>query len=134
VLRAQKLPVLYRAQILTYLIAVDECVTVFESAMGGEPGLNEDASQRRRVSIPDHRDIHFQGGYCRYEPMVPAVSWLMRQAPTAGVISSSFHTSATPVAQQWRQGFRSIQRYIRTSRLLGTELSRFNPRADGLQG
>jgi hypothetical protein len=41
-----KLPVLYRAQILAYLIAVDECVTVFESAMGGEPGLAEDGSQR----------------------------------------------------------------------------------------
>ena len=51
--------------------------------MGGEPGLVEGASQRRRVSIPGHRDIHLQGGYCRYEPMVPAVSWLMRQAPTA---------------------------------------------------
>jgi hypothetical protein len=50
--------------------------------MGGEPGLVEDASQRCRVSISGHRDIHFQGGYCRYEPMVPAVSWLMHHAPT----------------------------------------------------
>jgi hypothetical protein len=41
-----KLPALYRAQILAYLIAVDECVTVFESAIGGEPGLVEDASRR----------------------------------------------------------------------------------------
>ncbi len=102
--------------------------------MGGEPGLVEGASQRCRVSIPGHRDIHFQGGYCRYEPMVPAVSWLMRQAPTAWGHQFQFHTSATPVAQQRRQGLRSIQRYIRTSRLLGTELSRFNLRADGLQG
>jgi hypothetical protein len=34
--------------------------------MGGGPGLVEDASQRRRVSIPGHRDIHFQGA--RFNP------------------------------------------------------------------
>ena len=64
--------------------------------MGGEPGLVEDASQRCRVSIPGHRDIHLQGGYCRYEPMVPAVSRLMRQAPTAGDHQFQFsHVSDT---------------------------------------
>src|SRR6266700_503878 len=70
--------------------------------------------------LPGHRDIHFQGGYCRYEPMVPAVSWLMRQAPTA-----------------WGQtawGHQSTRRYVRTYRLLGTGPSRFNPRADGWPG